>query len=449
MRAARGPAASIFSALAAAAALAWSVPASVLVAVSVVPAAPAAAQDAEAPRTDAALEEEGLLMLAEGRRLAAEGRPRDALAFYTQALDMAQVALPAGAPALGFLLHELGGVYRAAGDVARAEQHFGRALAILDAALGPQDPDLLPALADVAAQLAVRRDDAAAQRHFERLVALLRLHRPPGDADIVAALGHLALSHDRQGRPAEAIAFYRQALAEADGRPSASSPESATVLNNLATLLLLAGDVAEAEPLYRRALDLRTRLLGPTHWLVAVSTSDLARTVASLGRSEEALDLATRAAAVLAPYCQGLSAQAEGEPRSAQELCLSTEDLRARLKGDGGAAPKAEPSPQSVDVRSGGTVYRAQVLAREDPDLAAASERDLRRRYGDLLDGVAAHIETIDLGADGIWYRLQFGDFPRRSAALTLCEQLLGRGWNDCWVTEAGRRAEGRRNPDP
>ncbi|MEO1084983.1 MAG: tetratricopeptide repeat protein [Acidobacteriota bacterium] len=428
----KAPRSSTLRAFAAALALAWAVA-----------VAPAAAQDAPAPRTAAALEEEGRLMLEEGRRLAAEGRPRDALPFYTQALDMAQVALSPDEPALGFLLHELGGVYRGAGDVARAEQYFGRALQILDSALGPQDPNLLPALADVASQLAARRDDAAAQRHFERLVALLRLHRPPGDADIVAALGHLALSHDRQGRPGEAMSFYSQALAEADGRPAASSLEAATVLNNLATLLSLADKAVEAEPLYRRAVDLRTRLLGPKHWLVAVSHSDLARTVAQLGRPEEALDLATRAAAVLAPYCQGLSAQAEGEPRSAQELCLSTEELRTRLKGGAdAAAPSAEPSPQTVAVRSGGTVYRAQVLAREDPDLAAASLRDLRRRYGDLLKDVTAHIETIDLGADGIWHRLQFGDFPGRSGALTLCQQLLDRGWNDCWVADVQRTDE-------
>ncbi|MEM1182456.1 MAG: hypothetical protein AAGM22_29180, partial [Acidobacteriota bacterium] len=41
----------------------------------------------------AGLEDEGRLMLEEGRRLAAAGRPHDALPFYTQALDMAQVAL--------------------------------------------------------------------------------------------------------------------------------------------------------------------------------------------------------------------------------------------------------------------------------------------------------------------------------------------------------------------
>ncbi|MEM1182870.1 MAG: tetratricopeptide repeat protein, partial [Acidobacteriota bacterium] len=355
-----------------------------------------------------------------------------------QALDMSQVALDQDEPALGFLLHELGSVYRDAGDPARAEQQVHNALTILDAALGPQDADLLPSLADLASMLSARRADAEAQRYFERLVALLRLHRPPGDADIIAALGHLGLSHDRQGRPQEAMGFYRQAVSESEGHPSASSLEIATVLNNLALLLSLNGQDADAESLYRRAVELRTERLSPRHWLVAVSVSDLARTVARLGRTDEALDLATRAAAVLAPYCQGLSAQAEGESRSAQELCLGTEELRARLKGVDAKPTAAEPSPQSVAVRPGGVVYRAQVVSREDPDLAEAEKRRMQQRFGDLLDGVPAHIETIDLGASGIWYRLQFGDFSGHSGALRLCQQLLDRGWNDCWVAEVG-----------
>lgn len=388
-----------------------------------------------------ALEEEGRLMLGQGRQLAAAGRPQDALPFYTQALDMAQVSLGVETPALGFLLHELGGVYRAAGESGRAEQHFERALGILEGALGAQHQDLLPALADLALLRAERGEAARAQRHYERLVALLRLHRPPGNVDIVAALGHLALSLDRQGSRDEAEAFYRQAMDESRGRASADSLELATVLNNLAALQSQGSRYAEAEPLYRRAGELRTRLLGPRHWLVAVSHSDLARVIERLGRVNEALDLATRAAAVLAPYCQGLGAEAEGETRSAQELCLNTEELRARLKGDTPLAPGAEPSPQSVSVRSGGTVFRSQVLSREDPDLAQASLRRLRSRFGDLLHDVTAHVETIDLGDQGIWYRLQFGDFPGHSGALQLCQQLLGRGWNDCWVTEVAGAA--------
>ena len=395
--------------------------------------------DTDGQSQDAAsLDEEGRLMLEEGRRLVDAGRARDALPFYRQALDMAEVHLDASSPALGLLLHELGSVYRSAGEMESAERQIERALSVLGDALGALHVELLPTVADLAALKAQRGASAEAQTLYQRLVALLRLHRPRGDKEIVAALGQLALSLDRLGQTDDAESFYRQALEEIDGSPSANSIEAATVLNNLGALYVLQSRYTEAEALHRRAAELRRQLLGPSHWLVAFSLSDLAHVVEQLGRDAEALDLATRAAVVLAPYCQGLSAGTSGGTRNAQEVCLETEQLRRRLKGESTDAPAQEPAPQTVNMRPGGTVYRAQVLSREDPDLARAAMRQLRDRYDDLLRNVPAHIETIDLGEKGIWYRLQFGDFAGRSGARDLCQKLLDRGWNDCWVSEAG-----------
>ncbi|CAN0422877.1 unnamed protein product, partial [Discosporangium mesarthrocarpum] len=48
------------------------------------------------------------------------------------------------------------------------------------------------------------------------------------------------------------------------------------VLNNLAVVLSEQGKAEEAEPLHRRALDLRQRCLGPNHPDVATLRSNLA-----------------------------------------------------------------------------------------------------------------------------------------------------------------------------
>ena len=50
----------------------------------------------------------------------------------------------------------------------------------------------------------------------------------------------------------------------------------ATSLNNLAVLYHAQGKYAEAEPLYRRALGIREKALGPEHPDVATSLNNLA-----------------------------------------------------------------------------------------------------------------------------------------------------------------------------
>ncbi len=55
-------------------------------------------------------------------------------------------------------------------------------------------------------------------------------------------------------------------------------------LNNLANLYRSQGRYTEAEPLYLQALDLRKRLLGDNHPLVALSLNNLALLYDSQGR---------------------------------------------------------------------------------------------------------------------------------------------------------------------
>ena len=78
-----------------------------------------------------------------------------------------------------------------------------------------------------------------------------------------------------QGDYAEAERHFAAALkiAEAFG---ANDPRLGTTLNNLAELYQDQGRYGEAEPLYKRALAIREKALGPEHPDVATSLDDLA-----------------------------------------------------------------------------------------------------------------------------------------------------------------------------
>ena len=68
--------------------------------------------------------------------------------------------------------------------------------------------------------------------------------------------------------------------------------------NNLASLYQTQGRYAEAEPLYKRALAIREKALGPDHPTVATSSNNLAHSYDAQGRYAEAEPLYKRALAI-------------------------------------------------------------------------------------------------------------------------------------------------------
>ncbi len=412
-------------------------------------------------------DEEATLMLEQGRDLARAGRAREALPFFEQTLDMAEAQLDHDSVPLAFLLHELALVYRDAGRPDRAEMELRRSLGILDQVLGTGHLQALPVVAELADLLAEQERYADSEALYRRALALLTQAQQAGaagpdlnaEAEVVATLGHLALLADIQGRDGEAENLYRRSieLAEQHGH---HSPELAAALNNLASIHHRRNELDTAEPLYRRALELRRNLLGDRHWVVAVSLSDLALLEFRRGNYDPAQRLADQAAALLEPYCGALNAEAEGVRRSARELCRDTKTLQQRLakaaentdpSPDSSRALVPEPQPESVQVSSrqvsgkqgqssGRTgVFRVQLAARQDADLAQQELADFQQRFPQLLGTLEGRLETVDLGAKGIWHRLQFGTFDARQKARDLCEALLQQGLADCWVAEEGQ----------
>jgi CHAT domain-containing protein len=94
-----------------------------------------------------------------------------------------------------------------------------------------------------------------------------------------------------QGRYAEAEPLYRRALAVDEKSLGPDHPDVARDLNNLAGVYNSQGRYAEAEPLDRRALAIREKALGPNHPDVAISLSNLAAAFADQGRFADALPL--------------------------------------------------------------------------------------------------------------------------------------------------------------
>ncbi len=142
--------------------------------------------------------------------------------------------------------------------------------------------------------------EIAAWAQWERLLPHARaaLAALPSDAVFAPAgrlAGRCAVHLRERGEYAVAEPLQQYAVATFEEASGADHPDTATALNNLATLRWRQGRFAQAEALLRRAADIREKSLGPEHPDVASSLNELALVCHDLGRFEEAEGLYKRA----------------------------------------------------------------------------------------------------------------------------------------------------------
>jgi tetratricopeptide (TPR) repeat protein len=184
----------------------------------------------------------------------------DAAAYYRQAAALVE-HLPAGSEErLARFLSEWGGAAYEAGDYRGAEHPLTRALAICEAVLGAQHPD------------------------------------------VAASLNNLAELYRAQGRYEEAAPLYQRALAICEAVLGAQHPDVAASLNNLAELYDAQGRYEEAAPLYQRALAIYEAVLGAQHPNVAVVLENYAALLQAIGCSKEAENFKARAQTIRASH---------------------------------------------------------------------------------------------------------------------------------------------------
>ena len=120
----------------------------------------------------------------------------------------------------------------------------------------------------------------------------------PDHPNVAIRLNNLAELLRATNRLAEAEPLYRRALAIDERSYGPDHPNVATDLNNLAVLLQATNRLAEAEPLYRRALAIDERSYGPDHPNVATALNNLAALLQATNRLGEAEPLYRRALAI-------------------------------------------------------------------------------------------------------------------------------------------------------
>jgi tetratricopeptide (TPR) repeat protein len=185
------------------------------------------------------------------------GRFREARTLYDQSLMAVKHRFGPRSLQASVILHNIGGVLHAQGDYAAAESPSRQAWEISSDCLGEDDEHTL---LDAAAHAAVL---------------------------------------DGMGRYAQSEPIYRQVHAAMLAKHGSMHVEVAAVEHNLAATLHELGEIQEAEMLYRSAMRIRRQLLDGSPDL-ALTMNNLGRLLRLSGRTEEARNLARRAAQILA-----------------------------------------------------------------------------------------------------------------------------------------------------
>lgn len=118
--------------------------------------------------------------------------------------------------------------------------------------------------------------------------------------------------------------------------------------------------------------------------------------------------------------------KAKAEAKAAEEKAKAAEE---KAKAEAKAVETA-----AIKTVAGGK-WQVQFVASKNKDAVEKTWTNLTQKYS-LLKAYSHEVQTADLGAQGVVYKLRAGSFATREDAAKLCSELKAKGMNDCIVKE-------------
>ncbi|MBF0325545.1 MAG: tetratricopeptide repeat protein [Alphaproteobacteria bacterium] len=200
----------------------------------------------------------------------------------------------------------LGRFYDAAGLYPAALEFNTRAVTARRNLLGPDHPDTLTSMNNLADTLYAQGDLDSAREMEEQVLAARRRILAPDHPDILASMNNLAGTRSAQGDLTGARELQEQVLAAFRRILGPDHPSTLASMNNLANTLHALGDLDGARDLQEATLTARQRVLGPDHPDTLTGMINLASTLYDQGDLDSASELEEQALAanrrILGPY---------------------------------------------------------------------------------------------------------------------------------------------------
>jgi tetratricopeptide (TPR) repeat protein len=221
------------------------------------------------------------------------GQYRLLIPLYREMVQALETELGPNHPGVAEALFGLGKQLGEQGEYDETEPLYRRALKITEEEYGPVHSRVLDCLSSLAELLRKRARYDEAELLCRRVVGA-RDKSSVSPVDQAEALDNLAAVLTDERKFPEAEELFRQALAICEKELGPEHRKTSTKLNNLASLLWQQERYAEAEPLYRRALGIDEKALGTNHPDLMFPLDGLGLTLHTLGRYAEAEPLHRR-----------------------------------------------------------------------------------------------------------------------------------------------------------
>jgi serine/threonine protein kinase len=219
------------------------------------------------------------------------GKPEIALQQFEAARSIYRRELGPDHPNTLGSMNNLANSYAALGRNAEALKLREETLALQKSKLGPDHPDTLGTMNNLANSYADLGRNAEALKLRDETLALQKSKLGPDHPDTLNSMHNLASSYTALGRNAEALKLDEETLALRKAKLGPDHPDTLNSMNNLASSYYALGRKAEALKLLEETLALRKSKLGPDHPDTLSSMNNLASSYDDVGRKAEALKL--------------------------------------------------------------------------------------------------------------------------------------------------------------
>jgi serine/threonine protein kinase/tetratricopeptide (TPR) repeat protein len=188
-------------------------------------------------------------------------------------------------------MNNLADTYAVLGRQADALKLREETLSLFKAKLGPDHPQTLMSMSNLADTYAVLGRQADALKLREETLSLRKAKLGPDHPQTLMSMSNLANSYSDLGRHADAIKLHEETLTLFKAKLGPDHPHTLMSMSNLANSYASLGRHADALKLREETLSLQKAKLGPDHPNTLVSMYNLANSYAAIGRDADALKL--------------------------------------------------------------------------------------------------------------------------------------------------------------
>ncbi len=208
--------------------------------------------------------------------------------YHQRALAMVEATLGSDHPDLVHYLFELGSLLYTEGDVAASKPLLERALAIAERALGVDHPLVADTLTYLANLLVNRGSYDEARAMLDRAATIRNKHFGPDHPDVATSHLNLGRLLHHRGEYEQAQREYLRSLAIREHVYGPQHPDVAEALTSLGNLAHKQGDYPRAAEYDQRALAVWQQLHGPDHPDVGLALTNLGTALLRMGEATQA-----------------------------------------------------------------------------------------------------------------------------------------------------------------